>query len=126
MVDNKPKPLKPNPGRFKPGNKAAVKANRKYDHYDGVGHPKSLKGQVKDALKLAEDAMPDIIASMIERATGRDPFCDVKTEQAASEYLIDRIYGKANQPLSSNSPWEILITYGKPAEESESPDEKPE
>ena len=43
--------------------------------------------------------MPDIIASMIERATGRED-CPAHVRQQSAEYLIDRIYGKANQPFS--------------------------
>lgn len=108
-------------GRLLPGHKPFVVERSPGKNLGG--RPKEFKTQVKDALKLAEDAMPDIIAKMIDRATGKDLDCDVKTRQAASEYLIDRIYGKANQPLSSSSPWEILITYGKPAEDKDqSPD----
>ena len=80
----------------------------------GVNHggiQKSLKGEVRDALKLAEDAMPAIIADMISRATDLEVNANVR--QQAAEYLIDRIYGKANQPLSSNAPWEIIVTYSK-------------
>jgi hypothetical protein len=83
-------------GRFAPGHKPII-SNRVTGNTGG-GRPKLLKTEVKDALKLAADAMPDIIARMIERASGRSG-CDTKTEQAAAEYLIDRIYGKANQPI---------------------------
>jgi hypothetical protein len=76
------------------------------------GRKKTVTGEVKDALKLAEDAMPEIIGKMIDRATGKEK-CLAGVQQAAAEYLIDRIYGKANQPISSNQPWEIIVTYGK-------------
>jgi len=98
--DNKPT-RDPKTGRLLPGHKPFVVERSPGKNLGG--RPKEFKTQVKDALKLAEDAMPDIIASMIDRATGRDPDCDVKTRQAASEYLIDRIYGKANQPLTHNA-----------------------
>ncbi len=57
------------------------------------GRPRETKRQVKDALALAEDAMPDIILEMIRRA--QDP--QDRESQRAAEYLIDRIYGRAKQ-----------------------------
>ena len=71
------------------------------------GAKKTLKGEVRDALKLAEDAMPDIILMMIARA--RDP--EDRQSQQAAEYLCDRIYGKANQPISNAGrvPFESFI-----------------
>ena len=57
------------------------------------GRPKCMRREVEDALKLAEDAMPEIIAMMIEKAKRGDV--------RAGEYLCDRIYGKPNQPLSN-------------------------
>lgn len=80
-------------GHFQVGHRDFVKAA-------GViaGRPRELKRQVIDALKIAQDAMPQIIADMITRAQDKDVPHNVR--QAAAEYLIDRIYGKANQPLS--------------------------
>ncbi len=87
-------------GQFTPGNKASVLANRKNrENYGPVGRPKTLRGEVRDALKIAQDAMPRIILAMIARTT--DPSVPVNVRQAASEYLCDRIYGRANQPLSN-------------------------
>lgn len=63
------------------------------------GRPKSILGLVRQELGLAEDAMPEIIAAMIARATGKVD-CTQAVQQAAGEYLCDRIYGKPNQPLS--------------------------
>ena len=63
------------------------------------GRKKTIGGQVKDALRIAEDAMPAIIADMIVRAT--DPDISAAVRQAAGEYLCDRIYGRPNQPLSN-------------------------
>ncbi len=57
------------------------------------GRPKAYVTKVKDALLLAEEAMPEIIAIMIEKAKAGDV--------RAGEYLCDRIYGKPNQPLSN-------------------------
>ncbi len=64
-----------------------------------IGRPRSMKTEVRDALKIAQDAMPGIILAMIARTT--DPSVPVSVRQAASEYLCDRIYGRANQPLSA-------------------------
>ncbi len=64
-----------------------------------VGRRQTIATEVKNALKIAEDAMPEIIFDMIERT--KDPDVPVAVRQAAAEYLCDRIYGKANQPLSS-------------------------
>ena len=63
------------------------------------GAPKSLTTEVKDALRIAEDAMPNIIRDMIDRAQDKTVPCAVR--QAAAEYLCDRIYGRPNQPLSN-------------------------
>jgi len=78
---------------------------------DVGGRRKTLTGEVRDALKIAEDAMPDIIDSMIKRAKGEEE-CPVAVRQAAAEYLCDRIYGKPNQPLSGNGKlFEILVRW---------------
>ncbi len=63
------------------------------------GAKKTIVGQVKDALKVAEDAMPQIIESMIRDAL--DESVPRHVRQQCREYLIDRIYGKANQPITS-------------------------
>jgi len=84
-------PVRDAKGRLLPGH---PRLNNQPGHCGGA--PKSLATEVKDALKDAEDAMPDIYRVMIARAT--DP-AD-KDSQRAAEYLSDRIYGKANQPLS--------------------------
>ena len=53
------------------------------------GRKKTLKGKVKDALAIAEDAMPEIIAALTEQAKNGNI-------QAAS-ILLDRIYGKPTE-----------------------------
>ncbi len=63
------------------------------------GAKKTVGGLVKDALKIAEDAMPQIIESMIKDALSEDTPKHVR--QQCREYLIDRIYGKANQPITN-------------------------
>ena len=72
------------------------------------GHPKTIKRQVKDALQLAEDAMPDIIQAMILTATGKDG-APIAVVQATREYLCDRIYGRPNQPLSGRGALTLII-----------------
>src|SRR4030042_6466853 len=63
------------------------------------GRPKTVKGLTRDALALAEDSMPKIIQGMIKDALdGKIP---PNVRQQCREYLIDRIYGKANQPISN-------------------------
>ena len=84
----------PTNGRFRKGHPAL---NVKPGHVGG--HPKTPAREVRDALKIAEDAMPEIILAMIARTL--DPNVPVAVQQAASEYLCDRIYGKPNQPLSN-------------------------
>uniref|UniRef100_A0A6H1ZYN0 Uncharacterized protein n=1 Tax=viral metagenome TaxID=1070528 RepID=A0A6H1ZYN0_9ZZZZ len=93
-------------GRLLPGHSLFGKSN-------GIknGRKKTLGGEVRDALAIAEDAMPDILKAMIETATGRDN-APANVRQAAREYLIDRIYGKANQPLvGRNEADPIRIIY---------------
>ena len=80
--------------RCKPGNKN--------------GRPKSLASQVRDALSVAEDAMPTIIAAMIRRANGEEE-CPAAVRQAAAEYLCDRIYGRPNQPLSGTGQFMLRV-----------------
>ena len=84
------------------------------------GHPKSMKRQVKDALQIAEDAMPEIIEGMIIRAKMPliCPHCKKKIllvggGQREGEYLADRIYGKASLPinLDSKKPMIIHVVY---------------
>jgi hypothetical protein len=65
------------------------------------GRPRSLKRQVMDELGIARDNLPGIATRMIQRATGELPDTPQAVQQAASEYLWDRIYGKPNQPLSN-------------------------
>ena len=72
------------------------------------GHPKSPKGIVRDALLLAEDAMPSIIAAMIRTAKGEDD-APAAVKQAAREYLCDRIYGRPNQPLSGTGQFMLVV-----------------
>jgi hypothetical protein len=82
-----------------------------------IGRPKSIKKEFKDALSLAQDAAPDLIRAMIVTAMGEDD-SPANVRQAAREYLIDRIYGKANQPLSGQlginviKEVEIIKDYG--------------
>ncbi len=78
-----------------------------------IGRPKTLKREVKDALAIADDAMPDIIRAMIRRANGEDE-CPVAVRQAAAEYLCDRIYGRPNQPISgaNGKALEIIVRWG--------------
>ena len=68
------------------------------------GAPKTIIGEVRDALSIAADAMPEIIQVMITRA--RNP--NDRDCQRAGEYLADRIYGKPNQPLSGNLRQQII------------------
>ncbi len=75
-------------GRLVPGH---PRLNNLPGHCGGA--KKCLSTEIKDALKLAEDALPDIIAVMIKKALAGDT--------RAGEYLCDRIYGKPNQPLSN-------------------------
>lgn len=64
--------------------------------------PKALTTKVKDALQIAQDAMPQLIQAMLKDA--RDPNISANVRQQCREYLIDRVYGKANQPISSDTP----------------------
>ena len=81
-----------NKGRFVKGNRIS-----KGNNGANVGRKRTLKTQIKDALALAEDAMPDIIGVMVERAQNPDD----KDCQRAAEYLMDRIYGKPNVGISA-------------------------
>ncbi len=71
-----------------------------------AGRPKELKRMVKDALQIAEEAMPEIIEMMLHKA--RDP--QDKDQFEAAKYLCDRIYGRPNQPLS-NAGGAAFITF---------------
>ena len=83
-------------GRFVPGHPPTF-TQHKPGH--NAGRPKTIKGEVRDALKLAEDAMPELYLLAIQRARG-EANCSQAVQQAAFEYLSDRIYGKPNQPIN--------------------------
>jgi hypothetical protein len=116
------------PGRNEAGH--FVKGHPDFVKAAGVkaGRPKEMKRQVKDALAIAQDAMPQIIASMIVRAQGGTPDAPVplNIQQQAAEYLMDRIYGRAKQQTeltgSALGPVQITVVYrdkgeGKPRSE---------
>jgi hypothetical protein len=94
-------------GRFAKGNRIATELRDSTGIK--VGRKKSIAGEVRDALRIAEDAMPEIIREMITRAT--DP--THRDSQRAGEYLIDRIYGKATQPIDSRSELKVTFEIGK-------------
>ena len=97
-------------GQFLPGN--TVGDHRLNPARNPGGHPKSLKTEVQDALKLAEDAMPDIIADMVTRASDRD--LKASDRQQAAEYLIDRVYGKAKLQLEHDiREVTVIVEYEK-------------
>ena len=81
-------------GRFKKG--APFIGNR---NGNKNGAKKTPTREVKDALSIAEDAMPRLILAMI--ADAQDNSASIRDRQMCREYLCDRIYGKANQPLSN-------------------------
>ena len=90
-----------------------VKGHPAYNTQPGKnvgGAPKTLAGEVKDALAIAEDAMPQLYLDMI--ADAQNPLVSVRDRQMCREYLSDRIYGRPNQPLSGKldiSVWAELI-----------------
>ena len=92
--------VKDSRGRFVKGHPQLVPSVRRgITGFNTGGRPKTVAGEVRDALQIAADAMPEIIIAMIERA--QSPSTPANVRQAAAEYLCDRIYGRANQPLSN-------------------------
>jgi len=89
-------------GRYIPGHQSTFD---KHKPGHNAGRPKTIKRQVKDALQIAEDAMPDIIEKMIEMAK--------EGNIQAATYLTDRIYGKASLPinLESKKPITLHVVY---------------
>lgn len=87
-----------NRGRLLPGHPSTFKQHKPGHN---AGRPKTMRREVKDALKIAEDAMPDIITKMTHMAKGGNI-------QAAT-YLADRIYGKASQPIVGERGKPIII-----------------
>jgi hypothetical protein len=87
------------PGRNEKGQ--FLKGSSLFGKSKGIknGRKKSIAGEVKDALSLAQDAMPDIIRQMIKRAKGGVE-CPVNVQQQAAEFLFEYIYGKAKQPIA--------------------------
>src|SRR4030042_5257275 len=72
------------------------------------GRPKTVKGLTRDALALAEDAMPKIIQGMIRDAL--DEKIPANVRQQCREFLVERIYGKANQPIKLDNK-EAILTF---------------
>ena len=92
-------------GRFVKGHPPTFESFKPGQNVGGA--PKSLTTEIKDALQLAQDALPDIIEGMIKRA--KDPLD--RDCQRAGEYLCDRIYGKPNQPLSGVGDHVSIATF---------------
>ena len=82
-----------------------------------TGRPRELKRQVNDALTIAEDAMPRLILDMI--ADAQDNSASIRDRQMCREYLCDRIYGKANQPLSGKGELILHLLEDKLTEKKE-------
>lgn len=93
-------------GRLLPGH---PRLNNEPGHCGGA--PKTIKGQIRDALAEAEADMPEIYAVMRQRAKGEIPDCPQAVQQAAAEYLSDRIYGKPNLPLTGAGGKDLFINY---------------
>jgi hypothetical protein len=87
-----------NNGKFIPG-------HRLFSGSNGIknGRKKTFKGEVEDALSLAENAMPDIIRGLIGQAKSG--------HVQAAMYLIDRVYGKPSQSLQHTA---TINVEGKP------------
>jgi len=100
-------------GRFKKG--APFIGNR---NGNKNGAKKTPTREVKDALSIAEDAMPRLILDMI--ADAQDNSASIRDRQMCREYLCDRIYGKANQPLTGANGRELIIKvlYDNPVKET--------
>ena len=75
------------------------------------GHPIGMKRQIKDALKIAEDAMPQLYLDMVRDA--QDPNASIRDRQICREYLSDRIYGKPNLPITGNVKFDFSFLIGK-------------
>ena len=78
-----------------------LKGHRHFRSQRGLrtGRKPSIATEVRDALAVAERALPGIIDDMIKRA--KDPDVPDSVRQAAAEYLCDRVYGRPNLPLSN-------------------------
>jgi len=94
--------VKGNISGFQPGNRAFLNIT----HGKKRGRPKAIITVVKDALKLAENAMPKLYEDMIRDAF--DPTIPIAVRQNIREYLSDRIYGKA--PIAIDQRIKIEIT----------------
>ena len=81
------------------------------------GRKRKPRAEVKEALKLAEGAMPEIILLMISRAkgipdgNGKGNFNWIPhaVRQQAAEYLMDRVYGRPNPSVSSQNGEPLVI-----------------
>ena len=71
------------------------------------GAPKSLTTQIKDALQIAQDVMPQLFLDMINDA--QDATISARDRQACREYLADRIYGRPNQPLTNAGSQPLVV-----------------
>ena len=99
-------------GRMKKGH---PRLNVRPGHIGGA--KKTIATEVKDALKIAEDAMPQLILDMI--ADAQDTNASIRDRQMCREYLCDRIYGKANQPLTGKGGFILHLLEDKLTERKE-------
>ena len=99
--------LQDSKGRFKKGHKAIITPVKPGEKR---GHPKSMETKVRDALQIAEDAMPQLYLDMIRDA--QDPNASIRDRQMCREYLSDRIYGRPDQPITGTlniNVWSELV-----------------
>ncbi len=101
-------------GRLTPGH-----PNLFFEHKPGdnairpVGRPIELKHQIRDILEQVRDALPSVLQSMADRATGREQ-CPAAVRQQASEYLTDRVLGKSTQPIAGLIAQVIIVRRERP------------
>lgn len=76
-----------------------LKGHRYFRSQRGLryGRKPSIATEVRNALAVAERALPGIIDDMIKRA--KDPDVPPSVRQAAAEYLCDRVYGRPHQSI---------------------------
>ena len=85
-------PVRDSNGRFVPGHPPTFEGFK--PGQNPGGRPQHLITKINNALEIADRAMPEIITMLVTKAKSGDV--------ESAKYLVDHIYGKANQPLTTS------------------------
>lgn len=104
-----PPPERDQWGRFVPGNKVARNCKTVATVLCSTAKISTIKNQLNHAFTNIEVKMPEIVDSIYKLALNKDKRTPHAVQLQAQTYLVNRIYGMPNQPISSDKNLGIII-----------------